>query len=102
MALDTTARTWHGVVTERGWVGGGVEQCPCLYRFIDFEDQVLSGLAPAAHVKKGLSGSQARNGAFRSEGLEWLVAGEHGLSRGHLDRSLLCRCRESFSIRSIR
>ena len=25
----------------------------------DFEDQVLSGLAPAAHVKKGLSGSQA-------------------------------------------
>ena len=77
MALDTTARTWHGVVTERGRVGDGVEQCPCLYRFIDVEDQVLSGLAPAAHVKKGLSGSQARNGAFRSEGLEWLVAGEH-------------------------
>ena len=25
----------------------------------DFEDLVLSGLAPAAHVKKGLSGSQA-------------------------------------------
>ena len=43
----------------------------------DFEDQVLSGLAPAAHVKKGLSGSQARNGAFRSEGLERLVAGQH-------------------------
>ena len=77
MALDTTARTWHGVVTERGRVGDGVEQCPCLYRFIDVEDQVLSGLAPAAHVKKGLSGSQARNGAFRSEGLERLVAGEH-------------------------
>ena len=73
MALDTTARTWHGVVTERGWVGDGVERCPCLYRFIDFEDQVLSGLAPAAHVKKGLSGSQAINGAFRSEGLDgWL------------------------------
>src|SRR5436190_18204872 len=32
----------------------------------DFEDQVLSGLAPVAHVKNGLSGSQARNGAFRS------------------------------------
>src|SRR6476646_3639038 len=43
----------------------------------DFEDQVLSGLAPAAHVKKGLSGSQARNGACRSEGLERLVAGQH-------------------------
>src|SRR2546421_5212480 len=27
--------------------------------------------------KKGLSGSQARNGAFRSEGLERLVAGQH-------------------------
>ena len=49
----------------------------CLYRFINFEDQVLSGLAPAAHVKKGLSGSQARNGACRSEGLERLVAGQH-------------------------
>ena len=60
-----------------GWVGGGVEQCPCLYRFINFEDQVLSGLAPAAHVKKGLSSSQARNGACRSEGLERLVAGQH-------------------------
>jgi hypothetical protein len=43
----------------------------------DFEDQVLSGLAPAAHVKKGLSSSQARNGACRSEGLERLVAGQH-------------------------
>jgi len=42
-----------------------------------FEDLVLSGLAPVAHVKNGLSGSQARNGACRSEGLEWLVAGEH-------------------------
>src|SRR6516225_9353402 len=77
MALDTTARTWHDVVTERGRVGDGVEQCPCLYRFINFEDQVLSGLAPAAHVKKGLSGSQANYGAFRSEGLERLVAGQH-------------------------
>src|ERR1700756_4303373 len=43
----------------------------------NFEDLVLSGLAPAAHVKKGLSGSQARNGACRSEGLERLVAGQH-------------------------
>ena len=77
MALDTTARTWHEVVTAPGRVGDGVERCPCLYRFINFEDQVLSGLAPAAHVKKGLSGSQARNGAFRSEGLERLVAGQH-------------------------
>src|SRR5436305_15335708 len=77
MALDRTARTWHDVVTERGRIGDGAEQCPCLYRFINFEDQVLSGLAPEAHVKKGLSGSQARNGACRSEGLERLVAGEH-------------------------
>src|SRR6516164_9625676 len=43
----------------------------------NFEDQVLSGLAPAAHVKKGLSGSQANYGACRSEGLERLVAGQH-------------------------
>ena len=42
-----------------------------------FEDLVLSGLAPVAHVKNGLSGSQARNGACRSEGLERLVAGQH-------------------------
>ena len=35
------------------------------------------GLAPAAHVKNGLSCSQANNGACRSEGLEWLVAGQH-------------------------
>ena len=62
---------------ERGRVGDGVERCSCLYRFIDFEDWVLSGLAPAAHVKNGLSGSQANNGACRSEGLEWLVAGQH-------------------------
>ena len=71
-------------------VGDGVEQRPCLYRFINFEDQVLSGLAPAAHVKKGLSGSQARNGAFRSEGLERLVTGQHvpdrlGQLAGELD-----------------
>jgi hypothetical protein len=77
MALDTTARTWHDVVTERERVGDGVERCPCLYRFINFEDQVLSGLAAAAHVNKGLSGSQARNGAFRSEGHKRLVAGQH-------------------------
>jgi hypothetical protein len=34
----------------------------CAHVFIassDFEDRVLSGLAPAAHVKNGLSGSQA-------------------------------------------
>src|SRR5436190_944684 len=43
----------------------------------NFEDLVLSGLAPVAHVKKGLSGSQANNGACRSEGLERLVAGQH-------------------------
>src|SRR5919109_5501641 len=43
----------------------------------NFEDRVLSGLAPVAHVKNGLSGSQANNGACRSEGLERLVAGEH-------------------------
>jgi hypothetical protein len=43
----------------------------------NFEDQVLSGLAPAAQVKNGLSGSQANYGAFRSEGLERLVAGQH-------------------------
>ena len=90
MALDTTARTWHDVVRDRGRVGDGVEQCPCLYRFINFEDQVLSGLAPAAHVKKGLSGSQARNGAFRSEGHKRLVAGQHvpdrlGQLSGELD-----------------
>src|SRR6516165_6327642 len=42
-----------------------------------FEDRVLSGLAPAAHVKNGLSGSQANNGACRNEGLERLVAGQH-------------------------
>lgn len=53
-----------------------VARCSCLYRFINFEDQLLSGLAPVAHVKNGLSGSQARNGACRSEGLEWLVAGQ--------------------------
>src|SRR5690348_14704455 len=41
----------------RGW-GGGLERCSCLYRFINFEDWVLSGLAPVAHVKNGLSGSQ--------------------------------------------
>src|ERR1700758_4332512 len=78
MALDTTARTRQDVVTVRGQVrGDGVELCPRLYRFVNFEDQVLSGLAPAAHVKKGLSGSQATNGAFRSEGLKRLVAGQH-------------------------
>jgi hypothetical protein len=43
----------------------------------DFEDQVLSGLAPVAHVNNGLSCSQANNGACRSEGLEWLVAAQH-------------------------
>src|SRR6516165_12388554 len=55
-----------------------------------FEDRVLSGLAPAAHVKNGLSGSQANNGACRSEGLERLVAGQHvpdrlGQLAGELD-----------------
>jgi hypothetical protein len=42
-----------------------------------FEDRVLSGLAPAAHVKGGLSGSQAIYGACRSEGHKRLVAGQH-------------------------
>jgi hypothetical protein len=28
MALDTTPRTWHDVVTERGRVGDGVKQWP--------------------------------------------------------------------------
>ena len=70
--------------------GSGLERCSCLYRFINFEDQVLSGLAPVAHVKNGLSGSQARNGACRSEGLERLVAGQHvpdrlGQLAGELD-----------------
>src|SRR5689334_22229560 len=70
--------------------GGGLERCSCLYRFVNFEDWVLSGLAPVAHVKNGLSGSQANNGACRSEGLEWLVAGEHvpdrlGQLAGELD-----------------
>jgi hypothetical protein len=69
MALDTTARTWQDGVTERGRVGDGVELCPCLYRFIEFEDQVLLGLAPAAHVKKGLSGSQARMAPAGAKGL---------------------------------
>ena len=44
---------------------------------LTFEDLVLSGLAPVAHVKNGLSCSQANNGACRSEGLERLVAAEH-------------------------
>ena len=42
-----------------------------------FEDLVLSGLAPVAHVKNGLSCSQANNGACRGEGLERLVSGQH-------------------------
>ena len=55
-----------------------------------FEDQVRSGLAPAAHLKNGLSGSQGENGACRSEGLERLVAGQHvpdrlGQFAGELD-----------------
>lgn len=44
---------------------------------LTFEDLVLSGLAPVAHVKNGLSCSQANNGACRSEGLERLVAAQH-------------------------
>jgi len=56
----------------------------------DFEDLVLSGLAPVAHVNNGLSGSQANYGACRSEGLERLVAGQHvpdrlGQLAGELD-----------------
>ena len=70
---------------ERGW-GSRLQQCPCLYRFIDFEDQVLSGLAPAAQVKIGLSGSQANNGACRSEGL---VTSQHVPDRlGQLSREV--------------
>ena len=61
--------------TGRGW-GSRLERCSCLYRFINFEAHVVSGLAPVAHVNNGLSGSQARNGACRSEGLEGLVAGQ--------------------------
>src|SRR6476469_1399374 len=82
---------WGGVgePRERGW-GGRLERCSCLYRFVNFEDRVVSGLAPVAHVKNGLSGSQANNGACRSEGLEWLVAGQHvpdrlGEPAGELD-----------------
>src|SRR5690242_9069587 len=63
-----------------GPAGGSVMVWSCAHVSIassDFEDQVLSGLAPVAHVKKGLSSSQARNGACRSEGLERLVAGQH-------------------------
>jgi hypothetical protein len=33
----------------RVW-GSRLERCSCLYRFMNFEDQVLSGLAPVAHV----------------------------------------------------
>src|SRR5438105_3388932 len=55
-----------------GWSGAHVSIASS-----NFKDQVLSGLAPVAHVKNGLSGSQARNGACRSEGLERLVAGQH-------------------------
>jgi hypothetical protein len=54
-----------------------------------FEDLVLSGLAPVAHVKNGLSGSQGTTGAFRSERLERLVAAQHvdglGQLAGELD-----------------
>ena len=51
---------------------------------------MLSGLAAVAHVKNGLSGSQARNGACRSEGHKRLVAGQHvpdrlGQLSGELD-----------------
>jgi hypothetical protein len=63
------------------WGAGGVEvvwsSAHVSIASSTFEDLVLSGLAPAAHVKNGLSGSQARNGACRSEGLERLVAGQH-------------------------
>src|SRR6185312_9226812 len=60
-----------------------------------FEDLVLSGLAPVAHVNNGLSCSQAKNGACRSEGLERLVAGEHvpdrlGELASELDLGDLC------------
>ena len=55
-----------------GWSGAHVSIASSM-----FEDQVLSGLALAAHVKSGLSGSQAIYGACRSEGHERLVAGEH-------------------------
>jgi hypothetical protein len=43
----------------------------------NFQDWVLSGLAAVAHVKNGLSGSQARHGACGSDGLKRLVAGPH-------------------------
>jgi hypothetical protein len=42
-------------------LGGGLERCSCLYRFINFEDWVLSGLAPVAHVA-GAVGSRASTG----------------------------------------
>ena len=73
MALDTPARTWQDVVTERGRVGDGVEQCPCLYRFINFEDQVLSGLAPAAHVKMDCQAVRREMAPAGAKGLNgWL------------------------------
>jgi hypothetical protein len=42
-----------------------------------FEDLVLSGLAPVAHVKNRLSGSQANNGACPTS-----CPGNHGPARG--------------------
>jgi hypothetical protein len=38
---------------------------------------VLSGLAPVAQFQNGLSGSQTKSGACRSEGFERLVASQH-------------------------
>ena len=73
MALDTTARTWHDVVTERGRVGDGVERCPCLYRFINFEDQVLSGLAPVAHVKRDCQAVRREMAPAGAKGLNGLL-----------------------------
>src|SRR5947209_2231533 len=70
-----------------GWVAGGLwtaggsvivwSSAHVSIASSTFEDLVLSGLAPVAHVKNGLSCSQANNGACRSEGLERLVAGQH-------------------------
>ena len=69
-----------GLLTARWTAGGSVMAWGSAHVSIassTFEDLVLSGLAPVAHVKNGLSGSQATNGACRSEGLERLVAAQH-------------------------
>ena len=54
---------------------------------MNFEDWVLSGLAPVAQFHYGLSGSQTKSGACRSEGL---ITSKHvpdrgGELAGHID-----------------